>query len=142
MDALFHGRGWVKRPEYEADVAAFTAQERWITDSDGYHTYVGELVLERADTFVWLDYSRWRCEWRVLRRSIARGVMRRELWNGNRESLLRLVRDPDHPVRWSWVHHAERRERSAHVVADPRFAHLTSIRLATPRRARTWLSTL
>lgn len=138
MDSFFHGPGWTRRPTFVADVDAFTARDAWVTDSLGYPEVV-DMMWTRADTLVWLDYSRWLCEWRVLRRSLVRGALRRPLWNGNRESLLRMVTDPEHPVRWGWRHHAEKRRLVLDRLGDRRFEHLAIVALRNPREAAYWL---
>jgi adenylate kinase family enzyme len=105
LDALHHGPGWVKRPEFEADVERFSRQPRWVAE-DQYHRLLGDLLWQRADTVVWLDLPRHVVMSRVIRRSAARALTRRELWNGNRESWRDWLR-ADHPIRWSWsrFHH-------------------------------------
>jgi adenylate kinase family enzyme len=139
FDALFHGPGWSERPTFLADVEAFVATDRWVTDSDGYQPFVGDRVWSRADTFVWLDYPRPVVMRRVIRRTLRRTLLRQRLFNGNRERFLAMVLDPEHPVRWAWSQHADRRRRNAELVADPRFGHLTAVRLRRPRDTRRWL---
>ena len=141
MDALFHGPGWVERPTFLTDVDAFVATARWVTDSDGYADVVGDRVWERADTFVWLDYSRAVVMSRVVRRSFLRALGRRELWNGNREDPRMWLR-ADHPIRWAWSQHAGRRRRNDEVTTDPRFGHLDVVRLRSPTDAVRWLGRL
>ena len=68
LDALHHGPGWVKRPEFEADAAALAAGERWITE-DQYQTFIGDLLWQRADTVLWLDLPRRVVMWRVVTRT-------------------------------------------------------------------------
>src|SRR4051812_44296725 len=82
FDALFHGPAWTVRPTFVADVDAFVATDRWVTDSDGYQQYVGLRVLARADTYVWLDYSRPVVMRRVVGRTVGRIVTRERLFNG------------------------------------------------------------
>jgi adenylate kinase family enzyme len=138
LDSFFHGPGWTKRPTFVADVTAFIAQDRWVTVSLGYPA-LGDLLWDRADTLVWLDYPRWLCETRVVRRSLARGLLRRKLWNGNRESLTRMVRDPEHPVRWSWQHYDEKRRLVLDRIDNPRWAHLTVVPLRSPADTDRWM---
>lgn len=140
MDALFHGPGWVPRPEFVSDVERIAAGERWVFDSDGYSA-VRDALWARADTLVWLDLPRRQVMSRVLRRSTWRGLLREELWNGNRESLLGW-RDPDHPVQWAWRGHAERRVTTGGRLMDPRWAHLDVVHLHSAADAKRWLRAL
>ena len=140
VDSLFHGPKWVPRPEFVDDVDAFTSRPRWILDHD--YASVRHLVWARMDTFIWLDYSRAVCEWRVIRRSIPRSLLRRPLWNGNRESFGRMFFDAEHPVRWSWTHHAGRRIEFEQLTQSPEHVHVNVVRLQAPRETRGWLRTL
>jgi hypothetical protein len=99
------------------------------------------VLWSRADTVIWLDYSRPVVMRRVLRRSAARTLLRRRIFGGNVETLAAWLR-PDHPAWWAWAHYAGRRAEIASRCADARFAPLDVVRLATPREARAWLAVL
>lgn len=138
LDALHHGPGWVKRQDFESDVDSFSAGSRWVTE-DQYHTALGDLLWQRADTVVWLDLPRRTVMQRVVRRSVSRAVTRRELWNGNRERVRDWL-DPGHPIRWAWSHYESRRAQ----VADRIIRHpgLTMIHLQSSRDTSRWLARL
>jgi adenylate kinase family enzyme len=138
LDALHHGPGWVKRADFETDVDAFSAGSRWVTE-DQYHTALGDLLWQRADTVIWLDLPRRTVMQRVIRRSAGRAITRRELWNGNRESIRDWL-DPEHPIRWAWSRHgSRRREITARIARHPQ---ISVIRLHSGRDARRWLNEL
>ena len=138
LDALFHDHGWISPPgeEFVRRVDAATAGEEWI--ADGNYAAARDLLWSRATHVVWLDLPRWVGLQRVLRRTAVRVVTRRSLWNGNRERL-RTVLSAEHPIRWGWEKHPGYRERYAAMFADPAYAHLTKVRLTSPRAARRWL---
>ncbi|MCX5250885.1 MFS transporter [Streptomyces sp. NBC_00201] len=139
MDALYHGPGWTHRAEFADDVERATRTPAWICDAQ-YHWVVGDLLGERADTFVWLDLSRRTVMNRVLRRSVVRAATGRELWHGNRETWRSMLRNPRHPLRWAWSQHATRRaETAAFLRLHPGLAvvHLTSA-----SQARQWLRSI
>ncbi|MCW2921716.1 MAG: adenylate kinase [Thermoleophilia bacterium] len=115
LDALHHGPGWIKRPEFEADTAALAASDRWITE-DQYQSFIGDLLWQRADTLLWLDLPRRVVMWRVVTRTFVRMVLRTPLYNGNRERVRNLL-SSGHPIRWAWTHHADRRARTQEQVA-------------------------
>lgn len=138
LDALHHGPGWVKRPEFEGDVDAFSSGERWVCE-DQYLRFLGERLWERADRVVWLDFPRRTVMQRVVRRSVGRAITRRELWNGNREDVREWIR-ADHPIRWAWS------TLASHRVAMPercaRHPHLQLVRLRSAAEARRWFATV
>ncbi len=139
LDDVFWGPDWTKRDpdEARADLAARTAGG-WVADGN-WNSTRGEL-LDDADTVVWLDYPRRVVMWRVVTRTLRRGLRREELWHGNRESLASLLRrDPEQNiVRWAWVMHDRYRARYLPLVGpDPRLVHLRS-----PHDAQTWLANL
>ncbi|MET9216214.1 MULTISPECIES: P-loop NTPase family protein [unclassified Nocardia] len=135
LDALHHGPGWVKRPEFEAEVEQFTAGPRWVTE-DQYRRWLGDLLWTRADTVVWLDLPKRTVMTRVVRRSFTRAVTGRELWNGNRESF-RHWPDHDHPIRWAWSRYEDRRVRTEELIG--RFPELTVVHLTSAGDVRRWL---
>ncbi len=139
LDALNHRPGWQEAPveEFRAEVRRALGEHEaayggWVVDGN-YRGRVADLV--KADTYVWLDYPRRVVVPRVARRTLGRVLLRRELWNGNRETWRSLVNpDPRQNILlWSWSEHANyRRKYEIASASDP--AALW-IRLLTPRDA-------
>ena len=101
VDALYHGAGWVPRPEFLDDVRALAARDAWVTEWQ--YREARQLLLDRATLMVWLDYPLAVRMGRVVRRTVSRRLRRTVLWNGNVESSLwRAVTDPEGIVRWAW----------------------------------------
>lgn len=146
LDALNHRAGWTEAPldEFRADVARLLAEHAdthggWVVDGN-YRSRVADLL--DPDTYVWLDYPRRVVFPRVVRRTLGRAVLRRELWNGNRESWTSLLKpDPRQNILlWSWTqHHGYRHSYEETSAADPRASW---VRLRTPRDAEHWLSSI
>jgi adenylate kinase family enzyme len=86
IDALWHGPNWEScgAEELHARVSAATAGRAWVSDGT-YHTVIGDLVLERAETVAWLDLPAALVMWRLVHRSWVRKRDDVVLWNGNRE---------------------------------------------------------
>lgn len=140
LDALFHGPNWQRRAAFEDDVDRASREQRWVID--GNYTPVRDLLWSRADTIVWLDLPRWLVEYRVMRRSFTRWVLREELWHGNREeSPLGWFRW-DHPVRWSWKKHGEYLSMYGARFADSAFAHARRLRLRSPAEVSAFVASL
>jgi adenylate kinase family enzyme len=144
LDALFHQPGWTELPraEFRAVVAERVAGDAWV--ACGNYSAVQDLVWARADTVVWLDPPRRTATRRVTVRTLERAVLRRELWNGNREQLRNVVRwDPERNIiRWTWTRHGVYRARYQAASVDPRWAHLRFVRLASRREVARWLEGL
>ncbi|XVQ11314.1 hypothetical protein ACQP1W_01700 [Spirillospora sp. CA-255316] len=138
MDALYHGPNWQPRAAFPADAERIARSPRWVTE-DQHQSVLGDLLLSRADTYVWLDLPRRTVMFRVVRRSLSRAVTRRELWNGNRESFRGWLRS-DHPVRWAWSQHMVKRRRTGERLR--RHPHLTVVHLTSARAVRAWLRAL
>ncbi|HET9730718.1 MAG TPA: shikimate kinase [Acidimicrobiia bacterium] len=138
LDSVYHQANWTPLPaeEFRERVQEFAAGDAWVID--GNYGAVRPVVLERATTVVWLDYRRSRIMTRVIRRSIARAIFRRELWNGNREEF-RFFVQPDHPIRWAWAQHHRKRVEYAARFAEPQYGRLELHRFRTPRDATRWL---
>lgn len=134
MDATWHGPGWTRKSGHEGEVGDALSGSGWVTDSVGYEP-TRALLWARLDTVVWLDLPRRQVMFRVVRRSFVRASLRRELWNGNRESFRGWVR-PDHPVRWAWSQHAERRRQVAELLDG--HPSVVCVALRSASEARRW----
>ena len=130
LDRHFWRPGWRASPpgEWERTLAALVAEDEWI--HDGNYVSTMEWRLPRADLVVFVDTSRARCVWRVLKRRL----------RGNR------VHDiPGCPERidlqhfvYLWRFPGDHRVR----VLDALSAHPNVVRLRTPRQVRRFVEAL
>jgi adenylate kinase family enzyme len=142
LDRLHWGPGWTgaERDEMRRRVAAAVSGDAWVVD--GNYSVSRDLVWDRAQAVVWLDYPLRT----VLRRYVARTRRRirgrEEIWpgTGNRErwSMHLLSRDG---LLW-WIlstYHRRRREYPQLLAAHP---HLVAVRISSPAAADAWLAAL
>jgi adenylate kinase family enzyme len=139
IDALNWQAGWRDLNTHDPEelqrrIEVATRGERWVID--GNYGKEAALIRDRATHFVWLDYDRSIVMRRVITRSFARAVSRRELWEGtgNVERFSHWLK-PDHPIPWAWRTWARRRAQYEAFARDAP-AHLTVIRLKHPREAK------
>jgi adenylate kinase family enzyme len=142
LDALHHGPGWVPRPAFLDDVRAVAATDAWVTEWQYTARGVNEVLPPRAQLVIWLDYPDRIVRARLWRRTLGRSILRRELWNGNREptlwKLATTTSAEENVLRWQTKTLNRWRERMpAHEMEFP---HLTIVRLRHPREARRWLA--
>ena len=141
MDALyFSGPGWAVNERFAEDVSRLTVGPGWVIDSLGYPE-VRDLLWDRADTVIWLDYPKRIVIPRVLRRSVQRTVTREVLFGGNTETWAGWL-SREHPVWWAWSQHEARHREVERRTRDPRFAPLVTVRFAHPNDTKVWLATL
>lgn len=136
MDSLFHGPGWVPRPDFVENVEAFTSAPRWVCEFQ--YDAVRPLLADRADLVVWLDLPVSRVMWRLTTRTLDRRVRRQTLWNGEREAPLRTVfTDPENVLRWAWSTRHDARSRAQALVAS--HADLPVVRLRSQGEVERWV---
>ena len=87
LDALVHGPDWseISNEELRRILEPIVAGDRWVIDG-GYRNKIGDLVLARADTVVWLDLPMHVWLPRLVRRTVGRIRRDEPLWNDNKES--------------------------------------------------------
>lgn len=136
LDALHHGPGWTKRPEFEVDVDALVATDAWVTEWQ--YDHARPLLVARADLLVWVDLPYPVTLSRVTRRTLRRRLRREVLWNGNQEGPLHtFFTDPDHIVRWSFRTRNLYDERLPRVAAER--PDLPIVRLRSTRELDLWV---
>jgi adenylate kinase family enzyme len=143
LDSFQHGPNWDQATpeELRARVTAALADapEGWVVDGN-YYTPLGGTVLDHADTLVHLDPRLVTAFSRVLRRTMTRAALRRELWNGNRESF-RLMLTPRYSMPlWVLKQHGHFRRRIREIAAL--HPHLAVVTLRTRRDADAWLQSI
>ena len=139
LDALFHGPGWAETPpeEFRRRVAAAADGDGWVVDGN-YESKLGDLVLGRADTVVWLDLPLRVALTRVTRRTIRRIRTGEELWSGNRESWRGGFLGWESMFVWTIrSHFRNRRVRAGRFERHP---NLRVVRLRSAREVESYLS--
>jgi adenylate kinase family enzyme len=142
LDALHHGPNWTEKgaEELQADVLAAleACPDGWVVDGN-YHGKIGDLVVERADTVIWLDPPLPLIVSRLARRTASRIVRRTELWNGNRETIRNTVFSRDSLLAYAMKSHGRHRRHQPQRLArvQARLVHLRS-----SAEAKDWLETV
>ena len=125
LDAIHWQADWTEldAAELRRRVEPLVARDAWVIDGS-YRGKLGDLVLERADTVVWLDLPRRIWLPRLVVRTLRRALTREELWNGNRESLSNAVAGDDSLFRFALANERPRRHRYPRELDRYRVARL------------------
>ena len=131
--------GWVERPlgEQQAMVAAASAGDTWVFDST--YTKWRDVMIDRVELVVGLDYPRWLSLGRLLRRTARRIRTREAVCNGNYETLPKAL-SRDSIIVWhfrSWKRkRAIMRALAADADAPP------TLLFTRPAQLQRWIDSL
>lgn len=135
MDALVHGPNWAETPDDElrALVEPILAGDGWVVDGS-YRGKLGNLILDHADTVVWLDQPIRVWLPRLLRRTRRRIRGDEPLWNDNRETWRGFLIGRESLFVWALRAHFRRRR-----AYPDQLAGFPVVRLRSPREVERWL---
>jgi adenylate kinase family enzyme len=145
LDALHWEPGWVEaeREVFRERVRRAIAPESWVMA--GNYTHQQDVSWPMADTVVWLDLGLPT----VLRRCVVRSWRRWRsadlLWGTNREVFWEhlMLWNPDRSlIAYTLKTHRARRHRFEALTRDPRWSHLTFIRLRSVEAIDRWLASI
>jgi len=70
LDKIYWTKGWKERffskEKFNYNVESIASEDKWIIDGNYRSTL--DLRLEKSDTIIFLDISKWKCIWRVFKR--------------------------------------------------------------------------
>ena len=141
LDALFHLSGWQEADpiDFRRSVEQATSTAGWVVDG-GYFRILGPLVLERAETVVWLDQPLPLVLWRLTRRAVRDILTKRDLFNGNRQTWRMAFFMRDSLVSYAFKAHFRRKRLWPELFA--RHPHLELVHLRSRRAVERWLAEL
>jgi adenylate kinase family enzyme len=137
LDSLVHGPNWTETSDAKlrALVEPIVRSGGWVIDGT-YRSKIGNLVLDAADTIVWLDLPLHVWVPRLLRRTLRRLAGREALWNDNRETLRGAFGGRDSLFGFALrTHFQRRRDWPAELAGYP------VVRLTTVAEVNEWLAT-
>ena len=142
LDAIHWRENWDPLPvdEFRDQVILALAKDSWVID--GNYSKVRDIIWERAETIVWLDYSLPRILYQLFQRTLRRVFTRQELWNENREHFQSQFMSRDSIFLWAIKTYPKRRKLYPELFAKPENAHLNIVHLSSPKKKQIWLSGL
>lgn len=139
LDALHWEPDWQEASldVFRQRVDLATRPDRWILA--GNYSKVRDMVWQRADTLIWLDYPLWLILVRLFRRTVKRIITQENLWGtGNRESWRKQFFSRDSLFIWALKTYARRKREYPQLIKQN--THLKLIHLRSVGQTDTWLS--
>lgn len=140
LDSVFHQPGWepLPEPDFRERVARFIEANPggWVID--GNYRGVRDIVLDAADTAVWIRLPFRTVYPRLVTRTMRRAWQRAPLWNGNRESFRMAFLSRESILLWgvtNWRPHVRK------MTPDLAAARTTTnvVVLRSPQAVRAWI---
>lgn len=135
LDKLFWKPNWVQvsQEEFDALHQAELAKERWIIDGNFNRTI--DQRIERCDTVIYMDFSRFACLWGVVKRVLTTyGTVRPDMGEGCPERI-----DFEF-LKWVWNFNKNKRERYYRLLNET--THAETIVLKNRRMVKRFLNSL
>ncbi|HTX89971.1 MAG TPA: hypothetical protein VMC09_02045 [Anaerolineales bacterium] len=139
LDALYWQPGWKEadRASMRSRLEEIVCAEGWVTD--GNYGFLRDLLWQRAQALVWLDYPLpvilWRLWWRTWERVLKKQV----LWGTNTEKLAPQFFSRDSLFLWAFKTYRRHRRDYTSLPLQPEYRHLEIYRLRSPAATRRWL---
>ena len=142
LDALHWEPNWVEAPNevFRERVEKAISREAWVVA--GNYSVVRDLVWNKAEAVIWLDYPFHIVFWRLFKRTIRRAVLQEELWNGNRESFWTHLKlwSEESLFHWLFKTYWRRKREYPMLFSLPENAHLKIIHFKHPKETEAWLT--
>lgn len=142
LDALHWEPNWVEAPNevFRERVEEAIEAGAWVVA--GNYRVVRELIWDKAEAVIWLDYPFHIVFWRLFKRTIRRAVTQEELWNGNREKFrghLKLWSEKS-LFHWLFKTYWRRKREYPALFSLPENAHLKIIHFKHPQETEGFLT--
>ncbi len=141
LDSLHWERNWREAygSIFRERVLVAVHNGSWVVDGN-YHQ-VRDIVWNRAEAVVWLDYSLLTIMMRLIRRTMRRILTGEKLWNDNQENL-RTLFARDSVFLWALKTYRKRRIEYPRLLAKSENHHLNVLRFSSPKETEKWLVNL
>jgi hypothetical protein len=107
----------------------------------GNYRLVRDLIWDKAEAVIWLDYPFHIVFWRLLKRTVRRGITQEELWNGNREKFWGHLKLWSEESLFHWLFKTYWRGKREYpmLFSLPENAHLKIVHFKHPKETEEWL---
>lgn len=134
LDALFWEPHWTptEPTAFFSRVQSAVDDRGWVVH--GNYSKVRDMIWNKADVIIWLDYPRSLVWWRILRRSLSRAWSRSKVCGENTESFRKTFLSRDSIILWSIRTYNRNRRLYGELMNDPQYAK-KFLRIVSPKDA-------
>lgn len=140
MDALYWKPNWTESTDEEffPKLEDAVSSDQWVLD--GNYDRTRPIKWNRVQTVIYLDLPFSVVLYRIVRRSIVRGLKREELWAGNRESVWKHLFTRDSMILWTISSFRRIRKRYTKAFSMPEHSHIRFVRLRSRKETEDFIT--
>ena len=140
LDELFWKPNWAESTDeelYPKLEKALSADE-WVLD--GNYNRTTPIKWKRVQMVVYLDLPFHIVLYRIIRRSLLRGIRYEELWHGNKETLWKHLFTRDSMILWTIRRFSMNRKRYTELFEKPEYSHIKFVRLCSDKEVKNFVT--
>ena len=139
IDALYWKPNWTESTDEEffPKLEEAVSLDQWVLD--GNYDRTRSIKWKRVETVIYLDLPFHVVLYRIIRRSLVRGLRREELWAGNRESVWKHLFTRDSMILWTMSSFHRIRKRYTRAFTMPENSHIRFVRLRSRKETEDFI---
>ena len=140
LDSYYWGPNWQEpdREEFRIRLKEILETDKWVVD--GNYSLIRDLIWQRANTLIWLDYSMPIVLTQLIRRTIKRTITKEILWNDNREHLSAQFFSKDSLILYAIRTHRARKRKYNQLTQNT--GQIQVVHLQRPKEAQQLINQL
>ena len=142
MDSLFWKPNWTESSDEEffPKVEQATSGEEWVLD--GNYSRTQPIKSQRTQMVVYLALPFHVVLYRIISRSLIRGIKGQELWSGNKETIWKHLFTRDSMILWVLKTFHKNRKRYIALFEEGEYEHIKFVRLRSAKEVEYFISKL
>ena len=140
LDELYWKPNWAESTDEELfpklEKALFPAE--WVLD--GNYNRTASIKWKRVQMVVYLDLPFHIVLYRIIKRSLLRGIRNEELWHGNKETLWKHLFTRDSMILWTIKRFSMNRRRYTELFEKPEYSHIKFVRLCSDKEVEDFVT--
>ena len=140
LDELHWKPNWTESTDEELfpKLEHALSSDRWVLD--GNYTRTIPIAWKRVQTVIYLDLPFLIVLYRIIRRSLLRGIKNEELWHGNKETLWKHLFTRDSMILWTIRHFPKNRKRYTELSEKSEYSHIKFVRLRSRKEVEDFVT--
>ena len=140
LDELFWKPNWAESTDEELfpRLEKALSADEWVLD--GNYNRTTSIKWKRVQMVVFLDLPFRIVLYRIIKRSLHRGIRNEELWHGNKETLWKHLFTRDSMILWTIKRFSMNRKRYTELFEKPEYSHIKFVRLCSDKEVEDFVT--